>query len=138
MNGKSKTSRREENQTSPYIKILIGAVLAIALYFIILALFAVFVLKSGIESSAYMPTGVIIGAVSAFVGGFAAVRPIKQKGALYGGLAGLIQALISSLVLFFANGYSAGNGVFILSAVIILCSVLGGILAVNMKRKMKY
>lgn len=138
MSGKSKTSRREEKKGSPFTKIIIAAVLGVAVYFIFIAVFAAFALKSGADNSSYMPAGMVIGAVSALISGFAAVRPIKEKGAVYGALTGLVQALISSLVLFIVNHASAGNGIFILTAVMIICGMLGGIAAVNMKKRKKY
>ena len=139
MSAKSKTSRRDEKQqSSPYIKILIGSLTGGVLFFILVAFAAAAALKSGFSSSLYMPLGIVLGALSAFAGGFIAVRPIKQRGAPYGALTGILQALICAVVLFVANGYKAGNGIFILSAVMILCSALGGIAAVNLKIKKKY
>lgn len=139
MSAKSKTARRDEKQlSSPYVKIIIGSSAGCVLCFILIALAAVMALKSGLSSSVYMPLGMFFGALSAFLGGFIAVRPIKQRGALYGALSGLLQSLICSVILFVANGYTAGNGIFILSAIIILCSALGGIAAVNLKIKKRY
>lgn len=139
MSAKSNRTRRDEKkQSSPYIKILIGSLTGGALFFILIAFAAVAALKSGFSSSAYMPLGIALGALSAFAGGFIAVRPVKQRGAPYGALTGILQAIICAVVLFIANGYKAGNGIFILSAVMILCSVLGGIVAVNLKIKKKY
>lgn len=138
MSGKSKTSRREEKKGSPLKNIIIAVVLGVAVYFIFIAVFAAFALKSGAGDSSYMPAGMAVGAVSALISGFAAVRPIKEKGAVYGALTGLVQALISSLVLFIVNHASAGNGIFILTAVMIICGMLGGIAAVNMKKRKKY
>lgn len=138
MSGKSKTSRREEKSDAPFIKIIIGAVSATVLYFVILAAYAAFALKSGAGASSYMPAGIVAGIITGLMSGFAAVRPIKQKGALYGALSGLLQALLCTVILFIVNQGSAGNGIFILSAVIIVCGMLGGIAAVNMKKKKKY
>ena len=138
MHSKAKTARRDENHGTPFSKIIIGAVLGSALYFIFLAIFAAMALKSGMSSSAYMPAGMLIGAMTGLITGFSAVRPIKQKGALYGAIAGLIQAFICTVVLFIVNNASAGRGVFILSAIMTVCALFGGIGAVNMKRKKKY
>lgn len=138
MGGKSKSSRREDKYKAPYVKILIGAVSASILYFIILAVFAVIALNSGVSSSSYMPAGLAAGAATGFAGGLIAVKPIKEKGALYGLIAGVIQAVICSAVLFAVNSASAGNGVFILSALIVAFAAAGGISAVNLKMKKKY
>ncbi len=139
MSAKSKAVRRDEKQkSSPYTKIIIGSLVSVALYFILIALIAAMALKSDLSPSAYMPAGIISGILSSLIGGFVSVRPIKEKGVLFGALTGVVQAIICSLVLFVVNGNAAGNGIFILSAVMILCSAVGGIAAVNLKIKKKY
>ncbi|MBQ3044728.1 MAG: TIGR04086 family membrane protein [Clostridia bacterium] len=138
MGGRSKSSRREEKASAPFAKIIIGAVASSVLYFIILAVFSAVAINSGISASSYMPAGMAAGAVTGFAGGFIAVRPIKEKGILYGLISGAVQALICSVVLFAVNGMSAGNGIFVLGALILLFSVFGGISAVNLKIKKKY
>lgn len=138
MGGKSKMTRRDEERASPQIKIIIGSAIGTALYFLIVAIAAAAVLKSGTGSSAYLPIGFAAGILSGFAGGFAAVRPIKEKGAVFGALSGLCQALLCSVVLFIVNRAAAGSGMLILSLIIIICSALGGIAAVNAKRKKKY
>lgn len=138
MSGKPKKSRREEKQSAPFLRIVIAAVSGAVFYFVLIAVFAAFALKSGAGVSSYMPAGLAAGAVSCLFSGFAAVRPIKEKGAVYGSLTGLIQAVVSSIVLFIVNHASAGNGLFILSAIMMICGMLGGIAAVNMKKRKKY
>ncbi len=138
MNGKSKASRKNESNDSPYMKIAVISIVSALLYFAILAAYAAFALKSGAGSSGYLPAGIISGALTGFLNGFIAVRPVKQKGALYGGLAGLLQAVLCCAVIFIINHGTAGNGIFILLAAITACGVFGGISAVNIKVKKKY
>lgn len=138
MQGKSKKSRREESSASPIIKIIIGSSAGSILYFAMLAVFATLALKSNVSSSSYMLIGNLIGALTGFISGFATVRPIKEKGAIYGGLTGLLQALICATVLFIVNKASAGSGIFIMIAVIIIAGIAGGITGVNLKTKKKY
>lgn len=138
MQEKIKKSRRDEKKTSPISKIIIGAVLGSVLYFVLLAVFASFALKSNVSMSSYMPAGMALGVLAAFIGGFAAVKPLKEKGVVYGALTGLVQALICSIVLFIVNSAVAGTGIFILMAVIIAAAAGGGITAVNLKPKKKY
>lgn len=135
---KSKRSRRDDTKSSPTSKIAIGAVLGSILYFIILALFALFALKSNVSVSSYMPAGMVLGMLAAFVGGFAAVKPLKKNGIAYGGITGLVQALICSIALFIINKGNAGSGIFILMALMVAAASGGGIAAVNMKIKKKY
>ena len=134
VSGKVKKTRRDEKKVSPAAKILIGAVLGSVIYFAAVAVFAAFALKSGVGFSSYMPAGLALGALSGLVSG----RPIKQNGALYGALSGLGQSLINSIVLFSVNKASAGTGMLILAVIVTVASVIGGIAAVNIKRKKKY
>lgn len=138
MQEKTKRSRRDENKSSAMQKIIIGAVVGAVLFFILLALFALFALKSNVSTSSYMPGGIFLGTLSAFVCGFVAVKPLKQKGIPYGAAAGLAQALICSTVLFIANKTNAGAGLFILMSLMVAASAGGGIAAVNMKIRKKY
>ncbi len=138
MQEKAKRSRREDNKATPISKIIIGATVGSVLYFVVLALFALFSLKSNVSASSYMPAGMVFGALSAFVGGFTAVKPLKQKGIAYGGVTGLVQALVCSTVLFIINKANAGTGIFILMALMVSAAAGGGIAAVNMKIKKKY
>ena len=138
VSGKVKKTRRDEKKVSPAAKILIGAVLGSVIYFAAVAVFAAFALKSGVGFSSYMPAGLALGALAGLVSGFFTVRPIKQNGALYGALSGLGQSLINSIVLFSVNKASAGTGMLILAVSVTVASAIGGIAAVNIKRKKKY
>lgn len=138
MSGNSKPSRRDNKDETPIMKIIIGSILATVMYFAVIAVYAAFALNSVMSVSTYMPAGMIVGAITGFLGGFVSVRPLKEKGLLYGLISGAIQAIICSVVLFIVNGGTAGNGIFILCALIVLFSVLGGISAVNLKMKKKY
>lgn len=138
MGGKTKSSRKESKYNTKLIKVSVGALVSTVLFFILLAIFAAMSLKSGFSASLYLPAGLAVGAVSGFIGGFLCVRPIKEKGALYGLISGLVQAAVCCAVLFAVNGGAAGNGLFILFGIINAFSVLGGIAAVNLKIKKKY
>ncbi len=135
---KAKSARKEEKQGEPIKRILISAAAGSAVYFILVALFAAFALKNGTQGSLYMPVGMVMGALSGFLSGFAAVRPIKVKGVPFGALTGFIQSVINSIVLFAANKGGAGTGLFILAAIVIIMAAVGGISAVNLKIKKKY
>jgi len=78
MSGKVKSSSRKDNKNeTPFIKIIIGSVVSSILYFIIIALYAVFALKSGANASGYMPVGMVFGVLTGFLCGFVAVWPIN-------------------------------------------------------------
>lgn len=139
MPNKSKNGRSKENNTTDYKKTVIGSAIGTVLFFVFIALFSLASLKSDIFSqSSYMPLGLIAAAVSSFVGGFITVRPVRKNGALLGALTGLVQALLSSALLFFVNNRNSGTGIFILMAVIIVSGAVGGISAVNLNVRKKY
>lgn len=136
---KSKSSRSKENSSSNYKMIIFGAITGIVLFFTFVSLFAFVILKTEMFSdSFYMPAGLISGALSSFIGGFAAVRSVKKNGVVNGALCGLIQALVCSAAVFFISGKNLGSGIFILMAVIVVLGALGGISAVNLKVKKRY
>lgn len=137
MQGKAQKSRREDKK-SPINNILISTIIGSILYFGFLAVFALCALNSDFNASTYMPVGIIIGFLTATIGGFMAVKPLKQKGALYGAITGLAQALVCSVALFAVNKGVAGTGIFILIAATVAGGIAGGITAVNLKIKKKY
>ncbi len=139
MSGKSKSSRKNEKSTSNLNKIIFASVIGTVLFFAVICLLSLIALKSnGFNSSLYMPAVLLSGALSGFMGGFTAVRPVRKNGAAYGALTGLVQAVVCSAAAFFINGNKAGSTLFILIAVIIAMGAAGGISAVNLKVRKKY
>lgn len=138
MSGKNKSTRRNEESGNNYVRILIGSAVSAVIFFVLLALFALFSLKNGTNGSVYVPAGIAFALLSGLAGGFATVRPIKQKGVPYGALSGFIASLFCSAVLFIVNGSKAGSGLFVLAGIMILGGAAGGIGAVNLKVKKKY
>lgn len=131
-------SRNENAIKSPVLKSVFCGAISSILFFIFIVTFAFIALNSGISPSVYMPAGLIIGAITGFLNGFIAAKLTKEKGVLFGLLSGTVQALICSVVLFFANGNSAGKGMLIVSILIIVLSAVGGITGINLKMKKKY
>ncbi len=139
MPSKSKNSRVKEKDFSLLNRVLIASAVGSAMFFALVALFSFAVLKTDMfSSSSYMFFGIISAALSSFLCGFITVRPIKKNGIANGALSGLVQALICSAVMFFVNGNKSGVGIFIMMAVFVVFSALGGISAVNLKVKKKY
>ena len=135
---RSQKSSKTEKSVFPIIPIMITAVGSMVLYFVLISLFALYSLKTGADRSLYLPFTVVLGAISGFVCGFISARIAKVNGMVYGGIGGLIHSLLSSIIIFILNGGVAGNGIFILIAVSVVASALGGISAVNIKKKIKY
>lgn len=129
---------KTENTGFPFVPITLTSVISTVLYFIFIALFALVSLKSSTERSLYLPVAVICGAISGFLCGFIVARITKIKGMFYGGISGFIHSLLCSLIIFTMNKGVAGNGIFILIASMVIFASLGGVAAVNIKKKIRY
>lgn len=138
MSSKQRNAKKYDGPKSIITKIAVGTTVSAVMYFALIALYAAVSFKSGASSSMYMPVGIVMGAISGLAGGFAAVRPVKQKGVLYGSLCGFASAILCSAALFIINGNKAGNGIFILIAAMVFGGAAGGVSAVNLKIKKKY
>lgn len=134
---RSKKARREEQAASPAVKIAVGAVTGAALFFAFTAIFALAALKSGIGSGAYFPVGLIIALFSGLAAGFAAAKPIKRSGLAFGALAGLCASLLCAAV---CALLCSGAGMRLLALVgsMAVGGALGGVAAVNIRKRAKY
>lgn len=129
---------RKEESGFAFSKILICSAVGTILFFLMLILIAAFILKTSANQSLYLAYGLAAGAVSGFAAGFIAAKLIKEKGMIYGAVCGFAQSLLCAVTVFILNKGTAGNGIFILIAVITLLSSLGGIAGMNLKKKIKY
>ncbi len=135
---KNQKSSKADKSGFPIVPIAITSVASTILYFISICAFAMISLKTSSDRSLYLPVAIVLGALSGFICGFAVARITKVKGMFYGGLSGFIHSLLCSLVIFTMNKGVAGNGIFILIAVAVISASLGGVSAVNIKKKIKY
>ena len=135
----SQHSRRKEDSKSTFFnKLLIGSILGFLVFFAFVALYALVSLKTNGDTSLYKPAGWIMGFISGVIGGFVSVRPIKEKGAIFGALSGATVSFLVATVLFLINNSSAGSSVFVIMGLIIAGGIAGGITAVNLIIKKKY
>mgnify|MGYP003296441066 CR=1 FL=1 len=130
-------SKKDESGI-PLSKIIISSAVGTVLFFLLLVSLAALVLKTSANQSLYLVYGLAAGVISGFANGFVASKLIKEKGLFYGAISGLIQSLVCALIVFILNKGTAGNGIFILIAIITLVSSLGGIAGMNLKKKIKY
>lgn len=86
---------------------------------------------------AYFPAGLIIALLSGLAAGFAAAKPIKKNGLACGALAGLFASLPCAAA---AALLSSGAGVRLIAFIgaMTLGGALGGVAAVNIKKRAKY
>ena len=133
-----KVSRRGEAQEFPIKRSLLCGVISSGLFFVLIFLFAFAELSIGLGVRFYMPIGLILGALTAFAGGFAVLRKIREKAFQYGSLTGFLQAFICGVILFIINGLKGGTGIFIMFAVLVASSVIGAVVSANMKVRNRY
>lgn len=119
--------------------IIFSVVLMVIISIVLLFLAAILVSKAGI-----LPTGAVaaitavIGAVASFLGAWLIVSRRKENGLLYGFCAGASFAIVIFIVsvLVFKNPVDF-SGIWKLFA-IILGGIIGGVLSVNRKNKVKF
>ncbi len=121
-----------------YIKLIFSGLAGLGIYFLLMFLFSFVSLKLGIGETFFMPFGLFCAIAGGLFSGYSSARPLMQKGLLYGMIGGLICLFLCSVILFAVNGGTAGSGIIINSAVILISSAVGGILAVGSKPKRKY
>lgn len=136
MHKKRKTKSKVQNTTAKNIaiKTAIGSGVSLVVFFL-LALLAGFVLwKNDADTNSFKYIIFALSAVSGFIGGFVAVRPIRKNGIAFGALSSVVPCAIIILisVLIAKSSVSVTGWIFI--ALYILFSAIGGIVAVN-KRK---
>jgi putative membrane protein (TIGR04086 family) len=116
------------------IKALISSATGIIVFFIITAVLSLVGWKSDMPESAYKYMILAAGAISGFVCGFAAVRPIRKNGIAVGALSALPAYFIIVLISTTLSRTGISKIGWILLPVMIVFAAVGGILAVN-KRK---
>ncbi|MBR3835545.1 MAG: TIGR04086 family membrane protein [Clostridia bacterium] len=116
------------------IKALVGALTGVVLFFVMSAVAAFALWKTDSNSGMYQYILLAIGAVSALVCGFVAVRPVRKNGIAVGALSVLPAYLVTILVSILVSKSGVGLFGWILLAVQVVFSAIGGIIAVN-KRK---
>lgn len=136
MRKKRKTKSKVQNTTAKniVIKTAIGSGVSLVVFFL-LALLAGFVLwKNDADINYFKYVIFALSAVSGFIGGFVAVRPVRKNGIAFGALSSVVPCavIILASVLVAKSSVSVTGWIFI--ALYILFSAIGGIVAVN-KRK---
>lgn len=104
------------------------------MFFVLTALASLILWKTDADESIYKFISLIIGAVSSFTGGFAGVRPVRKNGIAFGALSVLPVYLAEILAGVLVSKGGIGLIGWIMLAVQLIFSAVGGIIAVN-KRK---
>lgn len=131
-------SAKKDEKNIPFIHIIISSIIGTLFYYIFIAIFALSALESSINQSSYFIAGLILSGVAGLISGFISVKLTKEKGMFFGGLTGFIQSVFSSIIIFCLNKGTAGKGIFVLIGLTTLMSAVSGVIAVNIKKKIKY
>ncbi len=131
---RTKSKAKDNSLKNIAIKTAIGSAVSLISFFALLTLAAFILWKNDSDTASFKYIVSALGAVSGFVGGFVAVRPVRKNGLVFGVLSALVPCVVIILVsaLVAKSSLSAAGWVFL--AVNILFSAIGGIVAVN-KRK---
>lgn len=119
------------------IKILIGSGVGAVAFFALTALSAVILLKNDSDLPVYKYIMLLTGAVSGFLSGFVAVRPLRKNGIAFGSVSALPIYLIAVIVSVLIARSGIGLIGWILFAVMVLFAAAGGIVAVNKRKKIR-
>ncbi|MBP3938222.1 MAG: TIGR04086 family membrane protein [Clostridia bacterium] len=131
---RTKTKVKDSSLKNIAKKTAIGSVASLLSFFALTALAALILWKNDSDTASFKYIVSAIGAVSGFLGGFIAVRPVRKNGIAFGTLSALVPCVLILAVsaLLTKSPISIAGWIFI--AVNILFSAIGGIVAVN-KRK---
>lgn len=116
-------------------KTLVGSLIGTVLFFTLLCLAAAVILKKPIETKLFPIISLFISALSAFISGFVAVRPIRKNGILMGLCSCAPLVIIAGATVLFETGGNIGIMTAVMAGIMILCAALGGIAAVNIRQK---
>lgn len=128
---KRRKPKAEANLKTAIIKALVGSAVGTAVFFALTALAAFICLKGDSDPDSYKFFILAAGAVSGFVCGFAAVKPVKKKGIIAGALSTLPMYFITVCTAMLISHGGLGLIGWILCAVMLASGGVGGIIAVN-------
>lgn len=112
--------------------ILIGNIIGIIVFFILMILFSFIFLKSSTLPCKFVtPVVLIVGTIGAFFCGYFSVRILREKGLVYGSIAGSILFFIIYLIGVIVFQEPAGINTLLRCIMMILASSIGGIIGVN-------
>lgn len=117
--------------------LLRGLLAGAGIFLAALSIAALFITKVGLGEKEITIVFIACCSVAAAVGGFVCARKPKKNGILMGlvGSAPLLGILIAASLLM--NGGMAGNNMAIMISLVLVFGICGGVMAVNMKKRVK-
>ena len=133
-------SNKIKNKTksnSPIIKILIGTAIGSVLMIVMFLGASGLILSRDLKGTSVAFLAFLCLIFSGLITGFITVKQIKISGLLYGLLSGLPLCLLLMILTISFGGRLGTNFIFGVLT-LLFASAIGGILSVNLKRKIKY
>ncbi len=116
------------------IRLLRGAAIGSAAFFLLLLLLAQIILKSDLGDSVLTAAAMASAGIAALVSGFFAVRPIRKNGIPLGAASVIPVIAVTALCCAVAAG-GIGKNLLYSVVLMLVCGAVGGIGAVNMRKK---
>ncbi len=117
--------------------VLIGSVIGIICFFALLAIFALIALKQDLSEEYYWILTIVASAVSSFIGGFSAVRPIRKNGLILGMASVIPLFLVVLTVASIVNRTGISMYGWIALGVMLLFGAGAGVFAANKRQNVK-
>ena len=132
--GRNAEKNPAKNDYKIYLLAFIGELFVL---FVMLSVFSLIIVKSGIPSGIIPFFSIFSFAVAAFAAGFIAVRPKRKNGIATGFISALPVMAISAAFIVALKGGSISYIFIITLASQVLCSMAGGIAAANIRKKVR-
>ena len=120
-----------------YKHLLIGVFSGLAVTLIIMLICALLLTLKDFEASVATPLSNICLSIGAFFGGFVAAYIHKSKGLIIGGVSGLLLFAIITVIALFVNLGNVSINTLIRLVFMVITSVTGGVIGVNLSAKRK-
>ena len=120
------------------ILILTGAILGVVVTFLIMLSLSALTLWLNLNSSLSVPFATISVAVGSMAAAFYTARKFGSKGYLIGLLVGIITFLAVTVISLIVSGGALSTNTLFRFLIIVISSLIGGILGINLQRDKKY
>lgn len=128
---------KNKSKTGLYLRLFFSSAIGTGLFFLLIAFLSLIATKLNVPDWIFMPAGLFFGCLSGFFAGYTSAIPFKEKGIIYASLGGISCVVLCGTVSFAVNSGRAGTGIFLLSSIIFISSIIGGFISSRKKRKRK-
>lgn len=130
------SARREGGLPTPVRAVIIGCISGAAACAVFTALFSLFLLKVDAADSVAAGLAAAVAGLSAFTAGFFSAR-VMHKNGLFIGLAGGAALFVLIGIIGAFSGAEFSSRTVLRLCIMSVCGILGGIIGVNIRKKLK-